>query len=108
MDRGNKLWEGHRMFLPEHAALYRERKRERHTPPVLDEQRWEEIDRLVSKAMREGRTLCWTIFHPDGPYVVQGRVGRIRPEQGWIEVCEAEGRIRVPLNRLVDVRSVEE
>ncbi|MBN2909344.1 YolD-like family protein [Polycladomyces sp. WAk] len=96
------------MFLPEHAALYRERKRERHTPPVLDEQRWEEIDRLVSEAMREGRTLRWTIFHPEGPYVVQGRVGRIRPEHGWIEVRGAGDGIRVPLNRLIDVAPVEE
>jgi hypothetical protein len=108
MDRGNKLWEGHRMLLPEHAALYRERKRERHTPPVLDEQRWKEIDRLVSEAMREDRILWWTVFRSEGPCVVRGRVRRICPEQGWIEVDGAEGGIRVPLNRLVDVRPVEE
>lgn len=96
------------MLLSEYVALYRERKRERHTCPVLDEQRLEEVDRLVSEAAREGRTLCWTIFHQDGPYVIQGRVGCIRPEEGWVEVCGADRRVRVPLGWLIDVRAVEE
>lgn len=66
MNRGNKLWEGHRMIIPEHRAYMlaredRQRERER---PVLDEDRLEEMNRTLSEAVQEGRLVTLTVFHP--------------------------------------------
>ncbi|PTX48304.1 hypothetical protein C8P63_14613 [Melghirimyces profundicolus] len=49
LERGNKLWEGHRMMLPEHEVqLQEERKRkEEYRPPELAPDALEEIGRML-------------------------------------------------------------
>lgn len=60
--KGNKLtkgsnmrWESSRMMLPEHVQALRDHLRddEKVKRPVLDEQEWEEIGRILSEAAAE-------------------------------------------------------
>ncbi|MDP0941904.1 YolD-like family protein, partial [Klebsiella quasipneumoniae] len=54
MQRGNNLWEGSRMFLPEHkqALLKWQKEQEKQTKPELDEQQLEEMNRMLISACR--------------------------------------------------------
>ncbi|OYD09464.1 YolD-like family protein [Paludifilum halophilum] len=106
MDRGNKLWEGHRMILPEHVEQYQESRQKQFVPPVLDEQQMEELNRTVRYAKESDRRLRWRVYNDQGPYEVEGRVGRIRPVQGWVEVIADGGRIRIWISRLLDVQPI--
>lgn len=49
LERGNKLWEGSRMFLPEHkqAILERKKTQKKAGRPLLDEQQLEEMNQLI-------------------------------------------------------------
>lgn len=49
LNRGNKLWEGSRMFLPEHkqALLKRKKNQQKESKPLLDEQQLEEMNQRI-------------------------------------------------------------
>jgi hypothetical protein len=92
MNRGNKLWEGHRMILPEHRNYMLEREdhsmyRER---PVLDEDRLEEMSRTLGEAMHEGRLVTLTVFHPAGDEEV--RMIPMRLEEMTLKGLDVGGR----------------
>lgn len=55
LDRGNKLWEGHRMILPEHEhRLWQERRRqEEYRPPELDPDALEAIGRKIERSFTD-------------------------------------------------------
>jgi hypothetical protein len=94
------------MVLPEHVECYLDQRKERYQPPVLDEQRTEELNRVVQEARAEDRPLRWTAYNEEGPYVVEGKVGRVHPMQGWVEVLTLEGKVRLPIVRLLDVEKL--
>lgn len=64
MDRENKLWEGHRVILPEHRDLLFERreKQREYQPPELAEDEIEEISRLISWSKSQERPITLTHY----------------------------------------------
>ncbi|WP_124728076.1 YolD-like family protein [Staphylospora marina] len=104
LDRKNMLWEGSRMFLPEHRqALLRQRaEAERVEPPELDEDRLEEINRLVVEAL-----------HADFPLVVRwvengrltefcGFIQKVDPHARQLKLADGRTVRTVPFDRLCD------
>jgi hypothetical protein len=67
-ERGNKLWEGSRMILPEHRAAIAEHERKQRllTKPILDTDKLEELSRKLSEALQDEKLITIHIFHPEG------------------------------------------
>ncbi|QKG84583.1 YolD-like family protein [Kroppenstedtia pulmonis] len=104
MERGNKLWEGHRMILPEHVDRYQKSRRKRYVAPIPDEQQMEEWNRIIQDGKQTGQRLRWQVFNEEGTYWIEGRVGRIRPEEGWLEVVTERGNVRIEIKHLLDIQ----
>jgi hypothetical protein len=69
LKRGNLLWEGSRMFLPEHkqALLQRQNQKQKVKRPTLDDHQLAEMDDLICETMANNRTLCF-IHYENGAY----------------------------------------
>lgn len=65
LDRGNKLWEGSRMMLPEHVQAIRrhEFNKTKVDKPELDQQQLQEIEQTIGEAMGETRLLEVTYYN---------------------------------------------
>lgn len=103
MNRGNKLWEGHRIILPEHRDLlfdHREKERE-YRPPELAEDEVEEISRLISWSKAQERPI--TLIYADryGPKRITGVVTRIDPIERWLILQSEEDRRMIPLSQII-------
>src|SRR5699024_12696897 len=81
LERGNKLWEGHRIILPEYEdQLWRERKKkEEYRPPAL-----EEIGRMIEWSKVEEQAIVITYASKYGPKKYIGHVVRIDPVERWL------------------------
>lgn len=68
MQRGNKLWESHRMIIPEHrrAMMEHEDRQALIERPALDEDALEELSRTLAEAMERGRLVTLQVFRPTG------------------------------------------
>src|SRR5690606_29431808 len=103
MDRGNNLWEGHRIILPEHRDLlfdHREKERE-YQPPELAEDEVEEISRLISWSKAQERPI--TLIYADryGPKRITGVVTRIDPIERWLILQSEEDRRMISLSQII-------
>lgn len=103
MDRGNKLWEGHRVILPEHRDLLfdsRQKQRE-YQPPELAEDEVEEISRLISWSKAQEKPI--TLIYADrfGPKRITGVIVRIDPIERWLILQGEEDRRMIPLAQIV-------
>ncbi|GIM45380.1 hypothetical protein DNHGIG_09290 [Collibacillus ludicampi] len=67
-ERGNKLWEGSRMILPEHRAAIAEYEYKQRllTKPTLDSDKLEEMSRKLSEALQDEKRITIHVFHPEG------------------------------------------
>nr|WGD68844.1 YolD-like family protein [Bacillus subtilis]WGD91771.1 YolD-like family protein [Bacillus subtilis] len=76
LKRGNLLWEGSRMFLPEHKQSLLERKRLKQKPqkPILDPDKLEEMNQTLCAAMEFAQDITVSRFQ-DGEIV--RRTGKI-------------------------------
>ncbi|PWK15595.1 YolD-like family protein [Tumebacillus permanentifrigoris] len=87
MNRVKKLWEGHRMIIPEHRArmldqeAHQARSVER---PVLDEDALEEMQRTVQEAMSRGSMLTLQVYQDT-------RVNEITMVPKWLHVDLLKG-----------------
>lgn len=87
MRRGNKLWESHRIFLPEHRVrmLDLEYHQEKYVErPVLDEDALEAMQRTVQQAMAQGSMLTLSIYR-------DGRINEISLMPKWLQVDRLKG-----------------
>jgi len=62
----NGLWESSRMMLPEHKVriLEENQQLERRTKPILDPQKWEEMNDSLSEASRTGEEITLVLWEP--------------------------------------------
>ena len=61
MNRGNKLWVGHRMILPQYAEALQEKEKKEEPPREFDEQWKEELDRVLEEAKERQLPLRITV-----------------------------------------------
>ncbi|MGZ4112668.1 MAG: YolD-like family protein [Tumebacillaceae bacterium] len=105
MKRGNKLWEGHRMVIPEHRAYMVEKEiRESRfvERPDLDEDKLKEMSFTVSVAIENQSRVTLTVYDPMGFQSVELIPTRLELDRlkGWNNA----GRITaVPLGEILDV-----
>lgn len=74
MNRGNKLWEGHRIILPQHRdLLFDSRQKERkYRPPELAEDEMEEISRLIAWSKTQEKPITLIYAEKYGPRRITG------------------------------------
>ena len=103
MDRGNKLWEGHRVILPEHRdLLFDSRQKQREfQPPELAEDEVEEISRLISWSKAQEKPI--TLIYADryGPKRITGVVVRIDPIERWLVIEGEEDRELISFSKII-------
>lgn len=68
MQRGNKLWESHRVIIPEHrrAMMEHEDRQELIERPALDDDALDELSRTLGEAMEIGRLVTLRVFKTTG------------------------------------------
>jgi len=103
-DRGAIKWSS--LMLPEHkrklTQLYQEQFSEKR--PVLDEQKQEEINRLLLEAQLTGKEIQVVFFHNQQCYVQQGKIKKMNPVSGELGMTREDGSLFfVSLRDIVDV-----
>ncbi|MFN2745471.1 MULTISPECIES: YolD-like family protein [Bacillus] len=85
-DRGSIKWVS--MMLPEHVELLREyhESLHKHEKPVLDEQKYEELNERICEAMEENRPLQFT-------YYQQGEMKKLAGRVHYVDALKRELRI---------------
>ncbi|TDG00168.1 YolD-like family protein [Paenibacillus piri] len=90
---GNGLWESSRMMLPEHKERINRHNKELdvRTMPILDEQKLEDINRVLQEAFESRLEVSLNLFHPTEARTVTGYIhkfdlfsGRILVGLQWI------------------------
>ncbi|HEU5141474.1 MAG TPA: YolD-like family protein [Bacillales bacterium] len=75
LKRGNMLWEGSRMFLPEHkqALLKRKQQQEWVEKPIIDEQTLVKLDETICEAMAENRLMRFEYYRQGQIHTLTGK-----------------------------------
>ena len=75
----NGVWESSSMMLPEHKEQIYEAsiRPERRTKPMLDPQRWEEINERLNVACQTGEEIALRLWEPDGDWTVRGAIEKL-------------------------------
>ncbi|NLK01056.1 MAG: YolD-like family protein [Clostridia bacterium] len=96
----NKLWEGHRLMLPEMRDEAVELKREKHEKPLLTEERVMEIEIMLREAAH-GRQSIKVCYH-DGERLVDFHAQRVTlfPSSGLVGL---DDRV-IHYSQITDVR----
>lgn len=106
-ERGNKLFAGSRMMLPEHREmLMRRTEAETWLPkPILDEQRYEEMEMALQEVLlNDHRNVRLSIWRPQGTAQIKGQLRRINPLKGTLDLQVSQERIvSVYLEDLLEV-----
>lgn len=96
----NLMWESSRMMLPEHKAQIRahQRKVQKRTKPLLDEQQISMFSQMISDAMNQNCSLKVQVFHPDHDHYITGKVQNVIPgkqlklvsgeDSEWVDFAE--------------------
>jgi len=103
MQRGNKLWEGHRMILPEHRAAMIVRDTPKRRPRALLEEAYEEMEYQLKDAIQARRSVTLVVGDDYGEQHLHGHVTGFRPDTGCLQVRSAHGRLQVPIDKVVRV-----
>lgn len=92
--QGNGLWESSRMMLMEHrdAIIHRSMESKHAQMPIIDEQKQEEINRILLQAFQENLEIKISYFHEKEFTAVTGTIThldelkqRIKIDDNWIE-----------------------
>jgi predicted RNA-binding protein len=75
----NGLWESSRMMLPEHKEriLEANHQLERRTKPILDSQKWEEINERLSEACKTGEKVALLLWDPYENRTISGAIVKL-------------------------------
>lgn len=107
-ERGNKLWAGMRMILPEHrAAMWDyDSKQEVKQRPRFDEVRLEEMSRVLAEAIQTGRLLEVTTYNPFGNKSQKIFPKRIDPLSRTLIGLDpgSELKVEIPLFDVLEIR----
>lgn len=110
MDRGNKLWEGHRVILPEHRELlfeHKQKEREYH-PPDLAEDQIEKMSRVIERSIVEMRPIVLTYANKYGPKRFVGTIVRVNPYERWLIIQNEEDKKMIPMSKIIDAEEIVE
>lgn len=111
-DRGNKLWHGSRFVLPEHreAMLVHDRLEQRQARPSLDQDKLEEMNRVLTGAMETGRSITVTVYKPYGNEtiaLIPKQIDFVSRKLKAVVADDTERLLTVPLDDLIDIGEPE-
>ncbi|AUS09719.1 YolD-like family protein [Laceyella sacchari] len=100
LNRHNMLWEGSRMFLPEHRAALLQRKQDEEAfiPPQLDEDQLVEMNRLLMEAVDGDFPLLVRYVNRRRPCEWCGFVQKINPHERWIRLANGRETTTIPFS----------
>jgi C4-type Zn-finger protein len=101
------IFESMRIILPEHREAMKrlESEAKRQPRPVLDEQKIEEMSRVLADAIQDQRSITLIVYKPFGPDRVEMIPEKIDPYTKKLVGRDREGNVRnVPLTDLIDVQ----
>lgn len=103
----NLLWESSRMMLPEHkeAILQHRRKQTESVKPQLDEQRLDELSKIMTEAVQLQEDVCIVVYHPFQRQVLCGKVTRVDRLNCKIKLTGQGTSTWIALSDILDVRS---
>jgi len=111
LKRGNLLWEGSRMFLPEHREQLLERRRSRreYLMPELDEEWLTGINRALSDSLAYGQPITIEYVTKYETQLVTGVVRQIDPFNGWVKLASLSGdageqAVQIALKRIIEIK----
>ncbi|MBA4492772.1 YolD-like family protein [Paenactinomyces guangxiensis] len=104
-DRKNMLWEGSRMFLPEHreALLKQRRRAEEFTPPELDESQLEYMNYILREALEEEKPVLVTYAAKYSREQFCGFVDKVDPYSRVIRLSNGDCKKQIPFAKLLHV-----
>ncbi|MFT4400205.1 YolD-like family protein [Bacillus sp. SW14] len=106
LKRGNLLWEGSRMFLPEHKQSLLERKRHKQKlqKPTLDPDKLEEMNQTLCAAMEFAQDITLSCFQ-DGEIVrCTGKICRYEEFEKTVWVKGDEDQLyKLKLDQVLDI-----
>lgn len=99
-DRGNIKWSS--MMLPEHVKLLKEYNKnlKKVEKPILDEQKYEEFNEIMARALNENLILTFT-------YYEKGEVKKLRGNIHSIDYLKREMKINDQLLKLENIIEIE-
>ncbi len=105
LNRKNLLWEGSRMFLPEHreSLLKQREEQEDFKPPEPDVDKLQEMNRIILEAL-----------HSDFPVLVRyaknrqlhqsyGFIQKIHPDEHWLKIANDHHEEIIPFSAICDI-----
>ncbi|AIQ64882.1 hypothetical protein PSTEL_18940 [Paenibacillus stellifer] len=103
---GNGLWESSRMMLPEHKRRILEEQKEtlRRERPVLDDQKREEMERLLTLSLREHVRVTLVLFDPFENVTLSGFVTSIHAHTREIKLQWSGEWKWISLDHIVEVQ----
>lgn len=106
LHRGNLLWEGSRMFLPEHREqLLKQRKKQTEfIPPQLDENHLEQMNLILQEALQEDRAVIVTYAGRYTPEQFCGFIDRVDPYTQSILIIDGECQKHLSLEQILDIQ----
>mgnify|MGYP001485560304 CR=1 FL=1 len=101
----NLMWESSRMMLPEHVQAFLELKRNwnKKKKPEWDDQRLEEMERVVVEAYASKRPVTVTLFGEWETRCLTGVIARLDPYQRKIRLDTEKGSIWINWTDVLDV-----
>ncbi|MEN0644015.1 YolD-like family protein [Alkalicoccobacillus gibsonii] len=92
LERGNLLWEGSRMMLPEHKqAIRAQNEREKHSPaPELDVQELEELGRVATHSLTHSTPVHIVYWENGYDYKLIATVEQVEPQKQQVTVRESK------------------
>ncbi|GAB6990492.1 YolD-like family protein [Paenibacillus pini] len=110
--QGNGIFESSRMMLPEHREAYiiHQEQLKHRTPPLIDPQAAEEMERIMASSMHGGFTISLTLFSEPEDIRLAGRVLRMDRQLRRIywEASSADKYEWIELERIIDVEAPDE
>ncbi|MDT3426444.1 hypothetical protein J2Z22_001970 [Paenibacillus forsythiae] len=102
---GNGLWESSRMMLPEHKSRILEDRKEmlRRQQPVLDDQKQEEMERMLMLSLREHVRVTVVLFGSFEDVRLSGFVTSIHAHTREIKLQWADEWKWIGLDCIIDV-----
>lgn len=107
--RHNRLWEGSRMFLPEHRkALLKHQQAQAFTPPELEEDQLAEMNRLLLEAVDGDFPLLVRYVDQHRPSEWCGFVQKVNPQERWIQLANGREKVTIPVSAIYAIEKMAE
>lgn len=106
LSKGHNLrWESSRMMLPEHREqlLEEKRKQQEFTPPLLEQDQLEEMNRVIIQSIEQTRAVTITYAKRFGPAKFWGWIQRVDAIEGWVKIVNDEDTLKLPIELILQI-----